>query len=234
MPRLKSSMWIQIFFGVMSLTYLIVWISQMAHFRPVGDFLATYTAIKMIDTGEGHNLYNFNLQMQVQQPIMHLHLPPIDLLPYITPPFFVLPFLPLGFLSYGAAYAVMGVINILLTLYSLNLLWKNLPGLQSIGWITLLLATASFFSWFVNLMQGQNAVITLLILSGTFLLLKHQHDGWAGAVLALGLYKPQLVILFFVVLMAKKRWRAVLAFIGVALGLLIISYALVGRTGLED
>ncbi len=231
---LTSERWLQGFFLILLLVYVSVWVGQIARLGKETDFLATYTAGKMVIGGEGHRLYNLNAQRQTQQPISHINLPPDDLLPYITPPFFIVPFLPLFFLPFYGAFAVMASINVLLTILTLILLKNNLPGFNSIGWVTVVLATFSFFPWFVNLMQGQNAVITMLILSGVFVLLKHRRDGWAGAVLALGLFKPQLNIIFFAVLVAKKRWRAVLAYLGVALILLAISYLLVGRTGIED
>lgn len=232
--RLNLEHWLQGFFLILLLVYVSVWVGQIPQSGKMVDFLATYTAGRMVIGGNGHNLYNLDEQRQTQQPIAHINLPPDDLLPYVTPPFFIVPFLPLFFLSFYGAFAGMVVINVLLTLFILSLLKNSLPGLSLIGWGTMLLATFSFFPWFVNLMQGQNAMLTLLILSGVFLLLKHRRDGWAGAVLALGLFKPQLNIIFFAVLVAKRRWRAVLAYIGVALALLAISYALVGRTGIED
>lgn len=232
--RMTLERWVQVFFLVLLLVYITVLAGQITRLGIAGDFLATYTAGKMVINGDGHRLYNLDAQRQTQQPIAHMTLPPADLLPYITPPFFIVPLLPLFFLPFYGAFLVMTVINILLTLFTLIFLKNNLSGLNSIAWTTLLLATVSFFPWFVNLVQGQNAMMTLLILSSVFLLLKRRRDGWAGAVLALGLFKPQLNIVFFVVLVAKRRWRAVLAYVGVALALLAVSYALVGRTGIED
>jgi len=128
----------------------------------------------------------------------------------------------------------MMAINLALLLVTLRLFITQLGGLTTISRVTIALACLSFFPYFVNLIQGQNSTITLLILAITFFLLKQKRDVAAGAVLALGLYKPQLNLVFALILLGKRRWRAVAAFGGVAILLATLSYFLVGWQGCVD
>ena len=128
----------------------------------------------------------------------------------------------------------MTICNIALLFLVLNVYNKNFNELKKNGFILIALGCFSFFPCFITLIQGQNSFITLLILSEAFFLLKRERDFAAGAVLALALYKPQLVMIFFFVFLFKRRWRSVIAFSCVAFLLIAISYIIVGKEGFGD
>jgi hypothetical protein len=219
------------------LIYSFTWSQRILAGGAIGrdsDFLATYTAARLVNAGYGQALYDLTTQTRFQHAIVRLHVPPADLLPFIHPPFFVLPFLPLGILPYTWAFVAMLAVNLALLLVTLRLLVTHLSGLATIGRVTLLLACLSFFPCFVNLIQGQNALVTLLILTAAFGLLKQKQDGAAGVVLALGLYKPQLMLVFVLILLGKQRRRAVAAFCVMAILLVALSYSIVGWRGFSD
>jgi hypothetical protein len=85
-------------------------------------------------------------------------------------------------------------------------------------------------SWFQALGGGQNTFISLLILTGFCALLMKGREGLAGVVLSLLAYKFYLIAVPGLVLLAKRRWRAVG---GLALGglLTLAVTALVFGTG---
>ena len=225
------------FYLVLLLVYSLTWGQGVLIKGNIGqesDFLATYTAARLVNAGYGQALYDPTTQTRFQHAIVRLHVPPADLLPFIHPPFFVLPFLPLGALPYTWAFIAMMVINLALLLVTLRLFTIHLSELATTSRVTIALACFSFFPCFVNFIQGQNAIITLLILTITFSLLKQKRDGVAGATLALGLYKPQLNLVFALILLDKRRWRAVAAFVGMAILLVALSYLIVGWQGFAD
>lgn len=222
------------FFLILLLLYSLTWgwtILNRGDLRGE-DFIATYTALKIIHAGYGEQLYDFETQRQFQQRFIPQTNFPEGLLPYITPPFYVGPFLPLGWLAYDGALTVMILLNLTMLLVGLRWLRGQLNGLRKYSYGLLVVASLAFFPAFVNLIQGQNAIFTLLIMSGSYLLFKQQRDRTAGAVLALGLYKPQLMVVWVIVLLFKRRWLALLTFSGVAVLLTGLSYLIVGWPGM--
>jgi hypothetical protein len=90
----------------------------------------------------------------------------------------------------------------------------------------------AFFPTLTTLKMGQDSILTLFLLTETFISLKHQRYGLAGSLLAMGLYKPQFVLPIAGLLLWQRRWPAVLGFLLTALALMIISLAMVGPQGL--
>ena len=78
---------------------------------------------------------------------------------------------------------------------------------------------------------GQDSILSTVLLLAVFISLKRKRNGWAGFFLALGLYKPQLVLPVAGALLVARYWRtiAVLATTGVLLA--AISVAMVGFQG---
>lgn len=227
---------IPLFFLIVFLVYSISWgtaIFSGGHLIQ-GDFIATYTAIQVINKGYNTQLYDFSIQRQVQHTFAHLSVPPEDLLPYITPPFFIIPFLPLGFLSYSQALLIMISLNVGLTVGVVSLLRKNFFKLKRISYWTIILACFSFFPCFINLIQGQNSAITLLILTQVYILIKKQRNILAGAILAVALYKPQLVFVFGLLFFIKQQWLIMFGFGMVTSFLMTFSYLFVGHQGFVD
>lgn len=198
-----------------------------------GDFPAFYTAGHIIRDGNVHRLYDFGLQARVQQAFL---LPfgwtfAGGLLPYNYPPFFALIFVPLSYLSLTSAFQVWSLINILLVLASTGLLLRLQGRCSRRDFVTAGLIVLSFFPVFRGLYNGQTNFLILFAVTLTYLALKRDRDYLAGAALALGLIKPQLVILIAVMLLYHRRWRAVSAFSVTGAVLLFISWMMVGVDG---
>ena len=84
------------------------------------------------------------------------------------------------------------------------------------------------------MMAGSNQMVSLLLMIAIFLSLKRGHDGAAGVLLGLQLFKPQLAIAIFVVLAFKRRWRALAGFGAVALLWALLSMLFVSGGALVD
>ena len=61
-----------------------------------------------------------------------------------------------------------------------------------------------------------------------FVFLKRKQDGWASFVLALGLYKPQLVLLMPGARLVARRWDTLIVFCITGVVLVAISIGMVG------
>jgi hypothetical protein len=79
--------------------------------------------------------------------------------------------------------------------------------------------------------MGQDSAMSLLVLIGVFASLKYQRHVAAGSILALGLYKPQLVLPLTGFLLVSHNWRSLLGFAATGACLAAISFAIVGWQG---
>jgi hypothetical protein len=189
------------------------------------DFLAFYTAGTILKEGARDQLYDVAKQAEIQRRLTDRPTP----LLYYHPPFDALLFLPLAYLSYPAAYTVWVIINLLVLLAVIGLL---LPYLQSLpSALAALFWLSVFFPVFLSLFQGQMSILLLLIYAATFLALKRKAEFRAGSVLALGLFKFQLVLPLLPVFVVRRWWRGLVGFFSVALMLGFLSVAVVGVGG---
>ena len=85
-----------------------------------------------------------------------------------------------------------------------------------------------FFPIFLDLYQGQDAVLLLLLLVCALRSLCVQKDALGGAFLALGLFKFHLVIPVVLVLILVGRRRVLAGFLPTALALVAVSAAIAG------
>ena len=224
-----------LFIGLI-LGYIILW-SKLAlddtfNLVKTTDFTAFYTAAKILLSSSRHLLYDLDTQAHTQQTLIYPIIFKDGLLPYNYPPFFVVMFLLLAYLPLGCAYLTWVSFNVFIMVMTLLILQRHLRDLFSQAGITIFLGAFSFFPFFAALIKGSTPVLALLILTGTFILLKRSADYLAGATLALGLYKPQLIILLLAIIVFKRRWKTFLGF-GFVSGLLaLISLVSVGWDGI--
>lgn len=198
-----------------------------------GDFPAFYTAGHIIRDGNAHRLYDFSLQAQVQQAFLLSHGWTFagGLLPYNYPPFFAPIFVPLSYLPLAWAFQVWSLVNIVLVLASTGLLLHVQKKRSRRDLATAGLVVLAFFPVFRGLYNGQTNFLILFVVTLSYLALKSKRDYLAGVTLALGLVKPQLVVVIAAMLLYHRRWRAVSAFGITGAVLLFISWMMVGVDG---
>ena len=151
----------------------------------------------------------------------------------LHPPFEILLFLPLTFLSYPTAYIVWSACNLVFAWLVLVVLWPYLPRLHpEFEVVAILYGTA--LPLIVCLLQGQDSILLLLLLSLAFVCLVQGKDRSAGYLIALGLFKFHLVLPIVAALLVARKWKTVEGFLETFLALLLATFAVVGpRTTLR-
>ena len=205
----------------------LVW-SQWDYIRAgYFDFVLYYSAAKILNDGNGAQLFDLEVQRNYQKSFGGAHRD-WDL-PFNHPPYELLPLRPLAKFSFPVAHALWTVISILLLALALARLF---PFLETSHRGLFVLMVLAFFPFITALKMGQDSVITTLLLAETFVSLKHKRYAIAGGLLALGLYKPQFVLPLIGILFMHGRWWSILGFLSVGLLLAAISLAMVGPDGL--
>ena len=190
------------------------------------DFVAFYTAGRLVLTGQSADLYNLELARQIQQPLYPA--PSDNFNPYLNPPFFAWLFVPFALLAYPWSPVAWMVANLVFLWISLRLLqvkktWQH---------FFLILTWQPAFS---AISFGQNAFLSLLILCLAYTLWRKDRLWTAGLIAGLLFYKPQLLfgVLFLCLLDLRRCWR-VLAGCAIAIICLSgLSYALMPEATLQ-
>ena len=149
-------------------------------------------------------------------------------LPYNHPAYQLLFFLPLARLDYPTAFLIWGAMNCFFVIGISKLLWPYVER-DNRGLCAALLF--GFFPVTAALWQGQDSILTALLFAATFVSLKRGRDGLAGCLIALGLYKPHLVIPLAAMFVFTRQWRAVLGFAVTGAALALLSTVMVGWGG---
>ncbi|MER3404908.1 MAG: hypothetical protein C4346_09125 [Chloroflexota bacterium] len=198
---------------------------------PVGGDLPSHLlGGRLFLHGDLHRLYDLDYQRQ----FWLAWFPAADFNPYVSPPFMTVVYAPLAALPYGLALAIWTVISVSSLVLSFHLLWPLLPNLHRFGRRTLLAHLFVAPPVLYVLFGGQDSAVSLLLLAGGLRLLLGGQSLVAGALLGLGVYKPQLFVIVPVLLLAQRRWRALAGWIITAGGLTLISMAMVGSQGIRD
>jgi len=193
-------------------------------FAPRSDFRALYAGAYLAWNGESRQLYDFNLQEIIESERVS---PEPSQLFFVNPPYFAALLAPLAALSYRSAYVAMFAINIVLLAAILALLWSRLKAIREIyPWLPIALVLG-FHPVAVALIMGQSSLLLCLLVVAAFLLLEKK-PGIAGALLACGLFKFQLVLPIAVLFLLWRRWKFSAGFSAIAGVLVAVSVALSG------
>ena len=213
--------------AMVALHAIFFWTLRHEVRRGYSDFAIFYSAGRIVGQGRGHDLYDGELQFRTQQEFA----PDVRIrqgaLPYNHPPFEALIFVPFAWLKYFPAYLLWDSISLMILISLPLLLRPHVALLRLLPAPSCVLATLAFFPVFVALLQGQDIVVLLLLLSLTYVSLKKNAESAAGCWLGLGLFRFHLVLPLAVMLCLKKR-KAAMGFAVVAMLLGLISIAVVG------
>ncbi len=166
------------------------------------DFVAFYTAGKIILMGQSADLYNLDLAHQIQQPLYSA--PSDNFNPYLNPPFYAWLFVPFALLAYPWSPLLWMGINFIFLWVSLKLL--QVDRLWQVFFLSLTWQPA-----FSAISFGQNAFLSLFILSLAYSQWRKGRLWAAGLIAGLLFYKPQLLfgILFLCLLDYRRFWRVI-------------------------
>jgi hypothetical protein len=207
----------------------ILWESRREIAAGYGDFIIFYTGAQIIADGKSRELFNIETQnaYQAKFDVPQLEWP----LPFNHAPYELFLFLPLVHLSYPVAHAIWSGGNLILLVIMLRWLLSYVHSPHSF------FIAASVLAWFPTmetLRLGQDSILSTALLLAVFVALKRKRDGWAGFFLALGLYKPQLVLPMAGAFVVARRWYTLSVFGVTGVILAAVSLGLVGWDGIFD
>lgn len=219
---------------LMLLALVIVWSALLPAWglRGIADFRQLYTGGYMIRTGHTKELSNWDAQKRYEDMLVPLgsdYMLPINHLPYEE-----LLFVPLSLLRYRSAYLVFLLFNgILLGVC----IWLSHPNMKELSdrwkWFPFLLFVA-FYPISRAMIQGQDSIIMLALLSGALLGLRHKREFVAGLLIGAGVFKFQIVVPIALLFLMWRRWRVFLGFAISSIVAGLISLWLVGFGGLRE
>ncbi len=224
----RRDYWIVLLLSSMAIgQWISFWLGRDYVFRGYGDFASFYTAGKIIREGNAQNLYDLKMQWQVQQEFASTVTIRRGPLPFVRPPFEALLFFPLTYLRYPIAFIIWSAIKILGVMCVPYLLKPYLPGFSVPLFVKGLLCL-SFFPIGLDLLQGQDAVFLLVILSAVFVFVREGKQGRAGLTLGLGLIKFHLIVPMFLIFLLRKQFKLMWGFLATAITLGLISVPIFG------
>jgi hypothetical protein len=200
--------------------------------RGAADFSTFYTAGKIVQRGQGHQLYDWGVQTQVQSEFSRTAALRNRALPYMRPPYEALLFLPLSYLSYPRAYVVWVLLNMLLVGLTAAFLRSRIPDLPTIQWWLYYPAVFSFCPIAFGFLMGQDSALMLLLFGLAMVHWLEHKDFRAGCFLGLALIKFQLVLPLIFILCLKRQFRTLAGFSLVAILLSGIGVWVVGWEGM--
>jgi hypothetical protein len=194
------------------------------------NFTIFYGAARMVRSGQSSVLYDLPAESRAQKEFA----PNVRIrraaLPYMHPPFEALLFVPFTFLPYVPAYLLWNLLNGMMVFASIVLLRRQFGEISSLPLALVVLAAAGFPSVASGIIQGQDSSLLLLLFVIALTSTARGNEVAAGAALAAGLFKFNL-ILPLAFLLAAKRPRLLLGFAPVAALLGGVSLAMVGWQG---
>lgn len=211
-------------FGVNLAVFLISWNEIMAG---KNDFPPLYASAQMVREGQTSRLFDYTAENIFVHRISPVIRPPNNHLPYE-----ILVFLPFTYLQFRTAYVLWTLLSLVM-LAGIVLLMCDFWRWRSSFSFTFLVVLAFFPVWYC-LGLGQDSILLVLFFALSFWLWRRGRDDMAGFVLAMGLFRPQLVLPFVLVAFLGGKWKFVRGFIPGAALVLLLSMWVVGLHGMAD
>jgi Glycosyltransferase family 87 len=191
------------------------------------DFPAFYSNAQMVHEGQASRLYDFDAENTFVHRVSDKARAPIQHLPYE-----LLIFVPFTYLQFGAAYVLWTLLSLGM-LASIAVLMRDFRPAESSFSLAFLTVLAFFPVWYC-LLQGQDSILFVFLFALSFWLWRRGRDDAAGFVLALGMFRPQLVLPFVLVTFLGGRWKFVRGFIPGAALVIALSAWVVGFHGMAE
>ncbi|HET9530185.1 MAG TPA: glycosyltransferase family 87 protein [Blastocatellia bacterium] len=226
--RLISRLALTAFSLLALLNILNLWSVKEPMLAGYGDMPGFYATGLMLARGAGDRLYNLEQQAQIYSELFPDAIMPDTIFNHL--PYEALAWSVIARLPYPVAVFAVLVANLLI-LASLSVALKrrlrNAGDMIPLPWFVPMLAC---FPVYLSLANGQTSIAMLALYSISFMLFK-RHERASGFVLALGLFKPQLVLPFLAIEILQRRWRFLAGFALGAILVLAISLSIVGLGG---
>jgi hypothetical protein len=217
--------------GMVAIHAAVFWNMREPLRQGYSDFAIYYGAGTMVRQGLGHQLYDAGAQFRIQREFSPDVAIRLGALPYNHPPFEALLFVPFTYVPYASAFVLWDLATLAMLVALPFLLRPHLRGLQDYAWPLWLLTSLGFFPIFVALLQGQDAILLLFLYTLAFVCLKKNRDVAAGGWLALGLFKPHLVLPVVLLLLVQGKKKVLFGFLPMAAILALVSATIAGWQG---
>ena len=194
-----------------------------------GDYIAFHAAGRLLREGLGGQLYERAPLVAAQDALLH-GLVPGFYDAFRNPPFAALPFVPLSLLELVPGFVAWSLVSLTCLGLAIWLFLQELPDLRR-SWRGLLILVFAFAPVILGLIDGQNATVSLLLFVLLYRALLHHQERRAGFWSAVGLFKPQLFLVFPVVLAARRSKSGLGVYGLTAVALAVVSVLLVGVDG---
>jgi hypothetical protein len=191
------------------------------------DFPVFYSNAQMVREGQAAHLYDFDAENLFVRRVSDVARAPNNHLPYE-----LLIFIPFTYLHFGAAHLLWTLVSMGIVVGVALLMWNAVSTGLSLG--PTLLTTLAFFPVWYCLLQGQDSILLVFLFALSFWLWKRGREDAAGFVLAMGLFRPQLVLPFALVVFLAGKWKFVRGFVPGAVFVVLLSVQVVGVHGMAD
>jgi glycosyl transferase family 87 len=191
------------------------------------DFPPLYASAQMVREGQASRIYDLEVENSYIHRISDVTRPPNNHLPYEN-----LIFIPFTYLQFRPAHICWTLLSIAMLALVALMMRDMWPDTASFG-LTLLTILAFFPVWYC-LLQGQDSILLLLLFALSFWLCRRGYDELAGFVLAMGLFRPQLVLPFAFVMFLGRKWKFVRGFVPGAIVVVGLSTWVVSLHGMAE
>lgn len=198
--------------------------------RESSDFRQLYTAGYMVRQGQGPDLYNYELEEQLQNRIVSPGKP----LPFDHFAYEALLFAPFSLLKYSMAYFAFAGFNMLLLVAAQQLFRPYLLQLESLGKFV---PEAIFFCFLpaaITIILGQDSILLLLLTVLAFVAMDKGHDARSGLLLSLGLFKFQFILPVVLLFLLWRKWRFVAGAASGGFAVACLSMFIAGFSGMRE
>ncbi len=189
------------------------------------DFADFYAAARMVQDGRGSQLYD----PAEQDKYLARYSGRVGTY-YIHPPFETLVYLPFAWLPLANAYLLWCAFNALLLVLVARMLAQYLA--LPWNWEILVPVSLLFVPLLLNFLQGQDALLLLLLWTGALVALGRKRPFLAGFLLACGLIKFHLTLPMAIPFLLAAPRRVFAGFVSGTAGLLLICVQICGWAGL--
>ncbi len=206
-----------------------LWLLMSRAVQRTTDFPAFLAGWNLFVNGHGDQLYDLGAQKAVQQQLIGGSFAN-GVLPFVNPPYVATLFGALGKLSLGVGYWVWAAMNVGLLVVLFSLLHK-IVRLETKQWRRFALWAVAAAPVWSTLMGGTFSLWVCVGLAGFVLAMQEDREVSAGVWLGLVAFKPQYLPAIVVLLIARRKWRALGGFAGAMAALLAVSLPWVGVDG---
>jgi glycosyl transferase family 87 len=210
-----------------SLRELITGIDPISMIANHYDFLAFYTAAKMVAAGQVSHLYDNSFFSYFQFTIIKQHVGTAGYMPFMNPPFVAVFLAGLAWFSEPIARSGWFIANTVLAVALFYYFAKTLAVSQRQRFLIvgLLMSTVPLYA---SLIEGQ---LSIILLAGCALALRCAERGrllLSGGFLAVLWLKPQLALLAIAILAIFRGWKIIGGLLGTGFGLALIALPVTG------